>query len=517
MKPKRKVVVQEEQAVETAAPRPIGKRSMFETICILLICLLGAARVFIFSASFPFFNNVDEQTHLDQVVKYSQGILPQGLDNFNDEAARLSATWGSPEYFLKPEDYQGKPFGQPIWTMSSEMSSLVATQGTGEYLGRPSIESVQPPLYYAVAGIWYDFGKLMHLQGGILLYWIRFLNIILAGILVWIAYLFAVRFFPSSRFMRYGLPFLIAFVPQDIYYGIDNDVLSPILFGIAFYCLMDIYLSSDKGFRYYLLAGLAIAAAMLTKVTNFPILFVLGIVVLLKLRQQAAGREAVVRLKSMGVLVAASFAPIALWAIRNYTVMNSFSAQEQYNMYAGWTSKSFTEMWNHPIFTWQGLSGFWNELFESYWRGEFVWHGVRLSWHSVDLFYSLSSLALLIVGVIMFRRSVKEEGAVVNRMATITVVLGFLMLCAMSMHYDFGQWASPSKAKPFFDGGRLIIGTMIPFFALYLSGLEYVFSKIKLKVILPVMLLLIVGVVTYSEFAMSTGAFASNWNLFHMH
>jgi hypothetical protein len=36
-------------------------------------------RVFLFSAAFPFFNNVDEQAHFDTVYKYARGYLPREI------------------------------------------------------------------------------------------------------------------------------------------------------------------------------------------------------------------------------------------------------------------------------------------------------------------------------------------------------------------------------------------------------------------------------------------------------
>jgi hypothetical protein len=44
---------------------------------VLLLALLAAVHVFIFSAAFPFFNNVDEQIHFDLTVKYSQTHVPR--------------------------------------------------------------------------------------------------------------------------------------------------------------------------------------------------------------------------------------------------------------------------------------------------------------------------------------------------------------------------------------------------------------------------------------------------------
>jgi hypothetical protein len=49
-----------------------------ERIAVLLLCAMAAARVFLFSAAFPFFNNVDERRHSDLVMKYASGHLHRG-------------------------------------------------------------------------------------------------------------------------------------------------------------------------------------------------------------------------------------------------------------------------------------------------------------------------------------------------------------------------------------------------------------------------------------------------------
>ncbi|HEY6070551.1 MAG TPA: hypothetical protein VIU85_04180, partial [Chthoniobacterales bacterium] len=74
---------------------------------VLSFCVLAAIRVFIFAAAFPFFNNVDEQAHVDLVVKYSHGQIPRGIEPFASEAALYFAIYSSPEYFVKPEQYGG--------------------------------------------------------------------------------------------------------------------------------------------------------------------------------------------------------------------------------------------------------------------------------------------------------------------------------------------------------------------------------------------------------------------------
>jgi len=67
--------------------RPLPARNIAAALCVI-----AAARVFIFSAAFPFFNNVDEQDHADMVVKYAHGYLSRGLRNLasNQRVTSLS-------------------------------------------------------------------------------------------------------------------------------------------------------------------------------------------------------------------------------------------------------------------------------------------------------------------------------------------------------------------------------------------------------------------------------------------
>ena len=73
---------------------------------ILLLCLLAAIHVFIFSAAFPFFNNVDEQAHFDLVVKYSHGHIPRRLEPMSAESAQYIVAYGTLEFL---GDFHGQP------------------------------------------------------------------------------------------------------------------------------------------------------------------------------------------------------------------------------------------------------------------------------------------------------------------------------------------------------------------------------------------------------------------------
>src|SRR4051812_47816274 len=79
----------------------------------------AAIRAFVFAAAFPFFNNVDEQAHVDLVVKYAHAKPPRSIEPFASEAALYFAVYSTPEYFLTPEQYGGE-YPPPHWLVSRE-------------------------------------------------------------------------------------------------------------------------------------------------------------------------------------------------------------------------------------------------------------------------------------------------------------------------------------------------------------------------------------------------------------
>ncbi len=196
---------------------------------VLALCCLAAIRVFVYSAAFPFFNNVDEDAHFDLVLKYSHGLVPRKLDLVSVEASNYMTLYGTPEYLLTPQQF---PFPSPIWAAPERTKVRLLMWGASTR--HPNAESSQAPLYYAVAALWLRLGQFFGLAGGLLLYWIRFLNVFLAAALVWLGFAAARLIFPEGRFVRLGVPVLLAALPQDIFYSIQNDVLSPLCFGMAF-------------------------------------------------------------------------------------------------------------------------------------------------------------------------------------------------------------------------------------------------------------------------------------------
>ena len=151
---------------------------------ILLLCAIAALRVFTFSAAFPFFNNVDEQAHFDLVMKYARGDVPRDLGHYSSESANSIALYGTPEYFMAPEQFATNDFPPPNWTLSAEQREQAVTTNSAWWRSNENHESGEPPLYYLIAGLWLNLGRVFGIAGAWLLYWVRFLNVFVAGALV---------------------------------------------------------------------------------------------------------------------------------------------------------------------------------------------------------------------------------------------------------------------------------------------------------------------------------------------
>lgn len=198
---------------------------------IAAFCLAAAARVFLFSAAFPFFNNVDEKAHVDMVVKFARGHWPsRPLEHFDPGSARLFLLYDSHEYL---DTRTPSPIDMdflPLWTTPA-FADEVLSKGVPVLAQENNHEVNSPPVYYAVAGAWYDLGRALGLPEGQQLYWIRFLNVPVVVLLVVCAYVFCRDCFPGRTDLRLGVPALVAFIPQDLFYSVNSDVLSPLLNG----------------------------------------------------------------------------------------------------------------------------------------------------------------------------------------------------------------------------------------------------------------------------------------------
>src|SRR2546426_898006 len=107
------------------------------------LCLLGALRVFVYSAAFPPFHSTDEPFHFDLIVKYAAGHVPVRLldERLSAETTTTIVLYGtgwsrprpdlvllhhSPEYLNPlPPDGAVPP---PVWTAPAARGGLSSGQ-----------------------------------------------------------------------------------------------------------------------------------------------------------------------------------------------------------------------------------------------------------------------------------------------------------------------------------------------------------------------------------------------------
>ena len=490
-----------------------------------LLCLLAAIHVFVFSAASPFFNNVDEQIHFDLVVKYAQGYLPRSLEPVSAEAVPYAALYGSPEYVGIPTSFPDGQFPPPPWTQPMEKVRPALVARTAAWRAVINYEASQPPLYYTLAAGWWQTGKALGFEGGHLLYWLRFLNIVFIALLVWLGYLAARLVFPERPFLRLGVPALLAFIPQSAFYSIQNDVLSPLTFGLAFICLVKWLRAEVPGIRLGILTGLALALTFLTKISNLPLLAVSGLAVLYKIVCLVRAGKSRAACPALVLLAVCAGLPMIAWLVWCKVVFGDFSGTAEKIRFLGWTHQPFGEWWYHPIFTphgfWIFFSGKPGEfgLLPTFWQGEFLWHRDPLALPALDAVYTVSSLGfigLAVIGLLSRSPAVSDPQRQALWLGFGSVIAAVVFLGFVSILYDFHDCYNPSREHPYFTCGRLMLGALIPFLLLYLYGLDCLLGRVRNPWVRPLVLVAIILFMVSSEIVIDWRLFPNGYNWFHM-
>jgi hypothetical protein len=489
-----------------------------ERSIVWLLCLLGAIHVFVFSAAAPFFSNVDEQIHLDLAIQYAQGHVPRSLEPVSAELVPYVALYGSPEYVGLATNYPGGQFPPPPWTQPVEKVRPALTAKMEAWRSVTNYEAAQPPLYYSVAALWWRLGKACGFHDAHLLYWLRFLNLIFVMALVWLGHAAARLVFPERIFLRLGVPALLAFIPQSAFYSIQNDVLSPLTFGAAFILLVPWLRAEVPGVRLGALAGLALAATFLTKISNLPFLAVSGLAVLFKIVNMARSGKLRAAGPALIALALCAGLPMVAWLAWCKLVFGDFTGTAAKIQFLNWTAKPFGDWWQHPIFTPQGLWIYASGLMGTFWQGEFLWHRQPLASPIVDAIYTLASAGLVAAAVVtLLSRS--PAATALQRQA---LWFGFANLLAavvflgwLSVRYDFRDCFYPSRAHPYFTSGRLMLGALIPFLLLYLYGLDRLLNRFGHRA----KFLMLAGMVLFlliAQILIDRPLFLNPYNWFHL-
>jgi hypothetical protein len=502
-----------------------------ERALVWVFCCLAAIHVFVFSAAFPVFNNMDEIPHFDLVVKYAHGHLPRGLEPMGEESSLYTMTYNSPEFITLPEHFPGDRYPTPFWTQPASGQSEKSQRETAFQQASASwhqiknlpfwtnYESSQQPLYYAAAGLWWRTGQWFGIEGLRRVYWVRFLNILFVATLVWVGYFAARLVFPENYFLRLGVPALLAFIPQQAFYSIQNDVLSPLCFGSVFICLVKFLRAESLNVRLGIFTGLALAATFLAKMSNLPLLAVSTAVIALKIFQLAkSGKFRAARPVLMALILCAGL-PVGCWLVWSKYAFGDFSGAAAKIQFITWTLKPFNEWWHHPIFSLQGFWTFISDLLTAFWQGEFRWHAQPLDLPVVDAFYVVPTLCFVALAVV----SLFPKFSVATQLQRQALWLSFwcfiaaiVFLAFLSVIYDFGICINPSRGHPYLTAGRLMLGALIPFLLLLLYGIESLLGPVKNKWVRPLILSGMILFMLISEIVTDWPVFASQYNWYHL-
>jgi hypothetical protein len=498
--------------MNTGISKSCGRKMIFP------LCLLAAVHVFIFSAAFPFFNNVDEQIHFDLAVKYSQGRLPRASEPVSDDAVNYIVLYSSSAYVGVETNYSDGRFPPPLWTQPMEKIRLALVAKTAAWRAVTNYEASQPPLYYALAASWWDLGKVCGLHDGLLLYWLRFLNVIFIIALVWLGYVSARLVFPERKFLQIGVPALLAFMPQTAFYSINNDVVSPLCFGTAFVFLVKFLRAEIPAVRLGIFTGLALAATFLTKISNLPLLAVSTLCILFKAVQLVKAGKFHAAFSSLLALVLCAGLPMLLWLAWCKHTFGDCSGTAEKIQFLGWTHKPFAEWWHHPIFTPHGLWTFLSGLTATFWQGEFLWHRQPLASPVADLIYFASSIFL--VGIALLNLLPRSKNSTTPQRQALWLSFGcfaaaVLFLGLLSIIYDFQDCFYPSRAHPYFTSGRLMLGALIPFLLLFVFGLDRALKNFGNAAKFSA-LALIIFFMLIVEITIDWPIFLNPYNWFHM-
>ena len=491
-----------------------------EGIVVVALAAVAAVRVFAFAAAFPFFSPIDEHRHVDAALKYARGYVPRpGTDAYEPETATLLGMYGSPEYFLRPwQREQGS--APPAWKRPPE-GMLEKLEESREFLARRhNLEAYQPPFHYALAGAWYNAGRLIGLEGGHLLYWLRGLNVLAVFLLVIVTHWLLRDLVPGNAFVRLGVPILLTVFPQDAFYYVTQDALSPLLFSAAFLLAVRLARRPPKGVGAYVAVGLLTSAALLTKYTNLALAFVCALCTATALARRPDARSVWGEGGRWIVVWLLVLVPVGFWLVRNQLLFDDWLGTSRKIERMGWERKTFAELWHHPIFTPAGFATFVGDLIPRFWRGQLAWYRTTLAWAGADLFYTGSSLLLLLAAALGLRRRAGSGTApLLEGMSWAALLASVACLAALSLPFVYGEKTDPSQAKPYFSHGRLISGVIVPFLVLYLRGIQVLCSRLPGRAAAAAAwggVAVVVLVVAVSEIAVTREIFVSGYNWFHL-
>jgi hypothetical protein len=481
---------------------------------IAAVCLYAGLRILIFAAAFPIFNNLDEQFHFISIQMYASGEWPgKNLPNPSRESSELISYYETYEY-LRPKAEVDTLYSIPYYRLPRAAGYPYVERTYQTWLHDQNYEAQSAPLYYLVGAGWLRVGEALGVRSWELPYWIRLLNPMAYVLLIWASYRFVRRVYPDHAFLWLGVPALLAVFPQDVYFGINREVFSAPFAAVAL--LLMTKTSQDKGAKPWLLVltSLAVGLTFLVDISNCVLYGAFVLMLWYWAKQSSA--TAVSKLWTMGGSLLISLSLPLLWMLRNYLVIGDVTASRAKTEHLTWTLKPLGEIFHHPIFSLGGLSYFLSNLVRSFWRGEYEWHGLAMSWPPMDWLYLVSTLVMIAAfAVHVLRRKNSPSGQSLAEFQSLLLIFGSVFfMAAISLPYDFQRCPNPSREHPFFISGRIISGALLPFALVYTAGIESLLRPIRKWIPPAAVLGCLLVFVTVAEFQVRRVAFSSLHNFF---
>jgi hypothetical protein len=334
-------------------------------------------------------------------------------------------------------------------------------------------EMHQPPLYYAgSAGLMKLTGFSAGQESAVIP--LRAINGILGLINCWLALMCLRRLFPANQSSQVVGLLLVAFLPPHLYLsmGVTNDPLTGLLVTAALYFLLRVLQSETENVWHYAGIGLALGAAMLTKLTAMPAVPVFF------LAQKKSARD---WLQGVG-LVAILFLAVCSWHYGRVwqhsgviAVPNSQSSswwQEPGFRTAGYYL-NFGQSLVSPLFS--GLYSFADGIYSTLW-GDGLISGIsklayRPPWNydlmNAGYFFSLAITFLAIGGMMISVRQSHCERQLEWLVMPALVFSYFMAILCLTL---LAPWAAEVKAF-------YALPALVPFCAMVATGWNWLAKK----------------------------------------
>ena len=199
--------------------------------------------------------------------------------------------------------------------------------------------------------------------------------------------------------MRWGVPLLAAVFPQDTFFYVTPDALSPLLGGLCFALSLGLAPRPESGTLAYAAAGLALAAALLTKWTNAA-LWVVAAAASLHAIAHASPRAARVASggssRCSGRSPSRRFSGGASGACASTAIPPARRSRWRGSAGAGSRSPTGSTIRSSRRRDSSTSRRGWCPTF---WRGELAWHRTDLALPAMDALYTASTLLLLVLAL----------------------------------------------------------------------------------------------------------------------